>query len=129
MRLNQVLLRAVLKGSRINDILLKLRNRHHMTPIEVSSGYHNLRIKKSSYLTTLACQFGRYRFTRLPFRVVPVGNMFQLKINEILRGLPNVFGIADDILIVKYDADGRDLDMTLRQAMQICWKENPELKK
>ena len=31
--------------------------------------------------------------------------MFQAKINKILKGLPNVFGIADDILIVGYDTD------------------------
>ena len=29
----------------------------------------------------------------------------------------NVFGIADDILIVAYDADGRNHDRTLRKEM------------
>ena len=36
--------------------------------------------------------------------------MFQRKIDEIFKGLPNVFGIADDILVVGYDIDGKDLD-------------------
>ena len=31
------------------------------------------------------------------------GNMFQRKIDELFQGLPNVFGIADDILIVGFD--------------------------
>ena len=34
--------------------------------------------------------------------------MFQRKIDEMLKDLPNVFGIADDILVVGYDADGKD---------------------
>ena len=31
----------------------------------------------------------------------------------------NVFGIADDILIVGYDVDARDHDTNLRQVIQI----------
>ena len=45
--------------------------------------------------------------------------MFQLKIAKISIDLPGVFGIADDILIIGYDADGRDHDRTLRKVMQI----------
>ena len=60
----------------------------------------------------LACQFGRYRFTLLQFRVVPAGNVFQQKIDEIFKGLPNVFGIANGILIVSYDAEGREHNKT-----------------
>ena len=36
--------------------------------------------------------------------------MFQHKIDEIFKDLPNVFhDIADDILVVGYDSDGKDL--------------------
>ena len=52
-----------------------------------------------------ASQFGRYRFTRLPLI---------LKIDEIFKGLPNTFDIADDNLIVGYDPDVRDCGKTLR---------------
>ena len=31
-----------------------------------------------------------------------------MKIDEIFKDLPNVFGIADDILVVGYDSDGND---------------------
>ena len=34
--------------------------------------------------------------------------MFQRKIDEIFKVLPNVFRIADDILAVGYEADSRD---------------------
>ena len=55
-------------------------------------------------------QFGRYRYKRLPFGVAPTGDMFQCKIDEIFKDLPNAFGIADDILVVGYNADGKDHD-------------------
>ena len=33
----------------------------------------------SSYLITFSCQFGRYIYMRLPFRVASAGDMFQRK--------------------------------------------------
>ena len=65
----------------------------------------------------VACQFGKYRFTRLPFGVVPVSDIFKWRIDEILKGLPNILCNVDDILIVGYDADGRYHDKTLRLVM------------
>ena len=35
----------------------------------------------------------------MPFEVEPVDDMFQKKINEQFSGMPNVFGITDEILI------------------------------
>ena len=40
--------------------------------------------------------------------------MFQRKIDKIFKDLHNVFGIADDILVVVYDWDGKDHDETLQ---------------
>ena len=77
----------------------------------MSSGYHNLKLdKKSSYLTTFACQFGRYRYKRLPFGALLTGDIFQGNIDEIFKELPDVFGIADDILVVGYGVDGKGHD-------------------
>ena len=39
--------------------------------------------------------------------------MFQRKLDKIFKGLPNVFGFADDILVVGYDIDGKDHDDTM----------------
>ena len=50
--------------------------------------------------------------------------MFQQKIYEIFKGLPNVFCIANDILIVAYDEYGWEHDKTLKWVIQICWQEN-----
>ena len=39
--------------------------------------------------------------------------MFQRKIDEIFKDLHNVYGIADDILLVGYDRDDKEHDVTL----------------
>ena len=44
---------------------------------------------------------------RLPFLVAPEGAAFQSNINEIFKELLKVIGIADDILILDYDDDGK----------------------
>ena len=61
------------------------------------------------------CQFKRYIKKRSSFGAVPTGDMFQRKIEEIFKELPNVFGIADDILVVGYDRNGKDHDDTLQR--------------
>ena len=55
----------------------------------------------------------RYRYKRLPVGAAPAGDMFQHRINEIFKNLPNVFGIADYILAIDYDTDGKDHDEML----------------
>ena len=65
----------------------------------------------------------------LPFHATLVGDMFQYKIGKIIKELRNVFGIVHDILIVGYDADGKDFNRMLRWVMQICHKENFKLNK
>ena len=74
------------------------------------------------------CQFGWYRISRLPFGVAPAGDIFQQKNDKVFKDLPNVFGIADGILIVGYYPDGGDHDITPTQVLQICQQENLKIK-
>ena len=66
---------------------------------------------------------------RLPFGATPKGDMFQHKIDEIFKDLYNIFGIADDILVVGYHSDGKDHDETLWWMLQICRHVNLKLSK
>ena len=94
-KLNQVLIWPVNRGPSLNDIFPKLNNVKYLSLIHASSGYHNLKLDGwSSYLTTFVCQFGRYRYKRLPFEAAPTANIFQWKISKIFKNLPNVFIIA-----------------------------------
>ena len=107
-RLNQALLWPVHSGPTLNDLFSKLDNVKYLALLNAGSGYHNLKLdEKSSYLTTVTCQFGRYRYKRLPFGTAPAGDMIQLKVDKIFKDLPNIFGIADDILVVGSDSNGK----------------------
>ena len=97
--LNQALIRPIYRSPTLNNILPKHNNIQYMSIINVSLEYHNIRLdNQSSYLTTFACPFGRYRYKHLLFGAVPAGNMFQCKIDETFNDIPNVVGIADNIL-------------------------------
>ena len=65
-------------------------------------------------------------YIRLLFGTAPAGDMLQ--IDEIFKELPNVFSVTDDILIVGYNADGKEHGRILRWVMQICHKETLKLK-
>ena len=51
--------------------------------------------------------------------------MLQHKIDD----MPNVFGIADDILVIGYDYDGTDQDATVHKVLQRCKEGNLKLNK
>ena len=75
---NQALIRPIYRVPTLNNILPKFNNVQYMSIIDVSSGYHNLKLdKKSSSLTTFPCPFGQYQYKHLPFIAVPAGDMFQ----------------------------------------------------
>ena len=117
-RLNQALIRPIHRGPTLNNILPKLNNGQYMSIIDMNSGYHNLKLDKNSfYLTTFACPFGQYQYKHLLFHAVPVGNMFQYKIDEIFSDMPNVFGIVDDILVIGYDENGAHHDAAVHKVL------------
>ena len=98
----------------VNDIFPKLTYAKYLTLINAGLRCHNLKHEeKSSYLATFSCQFGRYRYKRLPFRAAPAADMFEGKIGEISKELQNVVCTADDILILGYDKNSIDHDRTL----------------
>ena len=55
--------------------------------------------------------------------------MFQRKIDEIFNDMPNTLGIADDILVVGYEDDGRDHKNTVPKVLQKFRKVNLKLNK
>ena len=55
--------------------------------------------------------------------------MFQHKIDEIFNDVPNIFGIADDILVIGYDKDGIDHDGTVYKVLRQCQDVNLKLNK
>ena len=66
---------------------------------------------------------------RLPLGTALVGDMFQKKIGKLFSGMPNVFGVADMILITGFDEWSKDHDKTLEKVLHICRQVNLNLNK
>jgi len=84
----------------IDEILPKLHNKKYFSVADTKKGYYHVELDyESSLLCTFNTPFGRYRFNRLPFGVNVSQDIFQRKLDDVYQGIPNVTGIADDILI------------------------------
>ena len=96
-----------------------LRVPDFFTILDARSGYWNIKLgTKSSYLTTFATPYGRYRFLRLPFGLNCAQDVFQRKVDETFGDIPGVTGIADDIVVVGYQEDGKDHDANLKAVLE-----------
>ena len=58
-----------------------------------------------------------------------MGNMFQCKIDEMFNDMLNVFGIADDILVIGYDKNGADHNKAVYSVLRQCQRVNLKLNK
>ena len=47
-------------------------------------------------------------------------NRHLFKIDKLFNDMPNVFGIADDILVIGYNKDGTDHDEAVYKVLKQC---------
>ena len=73
-------------------------------------------------LCTFNIPFGGFRLKRLPFGVKVSQDIFQHKLDEILRDIPNVAGIADDILV--FGSSDIEHDQAFINMLETCRKNN-----
>ena len=68
--------------------------------MNTTKGYWHVEIDPdSSTPCTFNTLVGRYRFKRLPFLIVVSQDIFQRRLDDIYRNIPNVTGIIDDIIV------------------------------
>ena len=90
-----------------------------MTVLICHKGYwHQQLDEQSSYLTTFNTEFGRYRYTVMPFGATVPRDVFQHKLDECFGHIPNVIVIADDINIVGKRPDHKDHDHSLTSLLE-----------
>ena len=83
-----------------DDVLPELENSKYLSLLDAKSGYwHVLLDKESSLLTTFNTPWGRYRtWLRLPFGLTVAGDVFQERLDRVLRSVPSTTSIADNFL-------------------------------
>ena len=90
---------------------------------DTNKGYWHIELDyESSLLCTFNTPFGRFRPKRLPFGVKVSQDIFQRKLDEILRDIPNVAGIADDILV--FGSTDIEHDQAFINMLETCRKNN-----
>ncbi len=69
------------------------------TLLDAKSGYWHVSLdNESSVLTTFNTPWGKYRWLRLPFGFRVSGDIFQERLDRVLKPVHNTTGIADDVL-------------------------------
>ena len=99
--LNKVIKREPYHFKTPEDIAHLIAGTCTMTVLDCCKGYwHQQLDEQSSYLTTFNTEFGRCRYTVMPFGATVAGDVFQHKLDECFGHIPNVIVIADDIRTV-----------------------------
>ena len=76
---------------------------------------------KASLLTTFNSHRGCLCFLRMPFGAKMSQDVFQMRMDAILKQCPGVIGIHDDMVI--YGVDQEDHDANLINLLNVCQKE------
>ena len=107
--LNKAIIREPYHFKTPEDIAHMIAEACTMTVLDCCKGYwHQQLDEQSSYLTTFSTEFGRYRYTVMPFGATAAGDVFQHNLDECFGHIPNVTVIADDIMIVGKRQEHKD---------------------
>ena len=98
--LNKAIKRNQWYARTLDEILPELAQSKYFTTKDATAGFWNVLLDfRSSLLTTFNTLRGKYRWLRMPFGLKVSGNVFQERLDRVLRLVPGVLGIADDIVI------------------------------
>ena len=110
--LNKAIKRNQWYARTLDDILPELVQSNYFTIKDATSGFwHILLDFRSSLLTTFNTPWGKYRWLRMPFGLKVSGDVFQERLDRVLRLVSGVLGITDDIVI--HGATGNIHDRTV----------------
>ena len=103
----------------MEDILQRLHGCKHFSALDQSSGYWNIEVHPDSvHLLTFNTPFGRYAYKRLPFGLVSSQEVFQRAVDETFSDIPDVYCIADDVLIAARTKE--EHDSAVNRIIQRC---------
>ena len=117
--LNKVLKSEHYQQPVLEEVLPELSKARVFSKLDLREGYFHCELdENSSYLTTFATSFGRYRYKRLPYGINVSSDIFQRKLHQALEGLDGVNCIADDIVVSGETT--AEHDARLRRLLKRC---------
>ena len=110
--LNEAIRRPHYPMYTLEDVTSKLTNATCFSLLDITHAYWSVKLdESSSYLTTFGTPFGRYRYLRLPFGISASSDLFQMKVNGMIkRDLPVRWSLIDILSTV--DSFGDHTEMT-----------------
>jgi hypothetical protein len=123
--LNKALKRNHYPPPDIEDLLPNLAKSKVFSVVDAKNGFWHVQLdQESSYLTTFATPWGRYRWKRMPFGISPAPEEFQRYLDLALEGLEGIKAICDDILVCgvgeSYEEAVQDHDNKLVSLLERC---------
>ena len=117
--LNKYIMRPHYYLKTLDDVLPSLKESKYFTTLDVRSGYWNIPLHQDcQHMTTFNTVYGRYCFQRLAFGLSSSQDIFQREMDQIFGEIPNVYCIADDILVATQTRS--EHDKALRDVVNAC---------
>eukprot|EP00914_Ancora_sagittata_P034747 GHVO01070115.1.p1 GENE.GHVO01070115.1~~GHVO01070115.1.p1 ORF type:complete len:862 (+),score=100.28 GHVO01070115.1:29-2587(+) len=96
----------------IEEISAELHGSKFFTLIDAKSGYWQVKLnERSSYITTFNTPWGKHRFLRLPFGLKVASDVFQERLDGVLKEAHGATGLADDCLITGNTQQEHDVNL------------------
>ena len=117
--LNNTIKREHYRIPTIQEIASDLAGKKVFSTLDLKDGYWQVELdEQSSLLYTFNTPFGRYHFTRMPFGLKSVSEIFQKKNEAAFEGINGIHIVADDIIIAADDLEEHNtiLHKVLQQA-------------
>jgi hypothetical protein len=106
--LNKATIRNTYPLPRIEDCINRLGNAKHLTTLDLTSGYWQMRVAPQDIpKTAFNTRYGKYEFLVMPFGLTNAPSTFQMLMNQILRPYIDKFVLVylDDIMVYSNSLD------------------------
>ena len=99
--LNKRIKRKPFPLPKIQDMLLKLEGFMFATSLDLNMGYYHILLSPNSRrLCTIVLPWGKYEYLRLPMGLCNSPDIFQEKMNQLMKGLQFCQAYIDDLLVL-----------------------------
>ena len=99
-KLNQVTIKDAYPLPRITDIIDSVSNAKFLSQMDLMKGYYQIRLTdRAQAVSAFTIPFGLFEYHVLPFGMTNAPATFQRVMQEVIRGLPNVYVYLDDLVI------------------------------
>ena len=109
------------------EVIREMARAQFFTKLDASSGFWHIMLdQESALLMTFYTRFGHYCFKGLPFGIASAPELFHRTIQQLIKGLPEIRSIHDNIVIWGKDLAEHDRRVTgiLEKAREVCLKLN-----